>query len=119
MQKDDVKLLYKWVNTHGKCVRQRTVRQETTSYKCGTLPLNMYVSTSIKGTEVTFNHIDEYDDSESENETEETSSSQLSHVLVGNDDHHESPAELSFLTTRNYSQSGRTLRVSSRLLDYI
>jgi hypothetical protein len=36
------------------------------------LPLNMYVSTSIKGTEVTFNHTDEYDDSESENETEET-----------------------------------------------
>jgi hypothetical protein len=36
----------------------------------------MYVSTSIEGTEVTFNHIDEYDDSESENETEETSSSQ-------------------------------------------
>jgi hypothetical protein len=35
----------------------------------------MYVSTSIEGTEVTFNHIDEYDDSESENETEETSSS--------------------------------------------
>jgi hypothetical protein len=83
MQKDDVKLLYEWANTHGKCVRQRTVRQETTSYKCGTLPLNMYVSTSIEGTEVTFNHIDEYDDSESENETEETSSSQLSHVLVG------------------------------------
>ena len=64
------------------------------------------------------NHIDEYDDSESENETEETSSSQLSHVLVGNGDH-ESPAELSFLTTRNSSRSGRTLRVSSRLLDYI
>jgi hypothetical protein len=40
--------------------------------------LNMYASTSIKGTKVTFNHIDEYDDSESENETEETSSSQLS-----------------------------------------
>ena len=118
MQKDDVKLLYEWANTHGKCVRQRTVRQETTSYKCGTLPLNMYVSTSIEGTEVTFNHIDEYDDSQSENETEETSSSQLSHVLVGNDDH-ESPAELSFLTTRNSSRSGRTLRVSSRLLDYI
>jgi hypothetical protein len=36
-----------------------------------------------EGTAVTFNHIDEYDDSESENETEETSSSQLSHVLVG------------------------------------
>jgi hypothetical protein len=42
----------------------------------------------------------------------------LSHVLVGNDDH-ESPTELSCLTTRNSSRSGRTLRVSSRLLDYI
>ena len=27
---------------HGKCVRQRTVRQETTKFKAGTLPLNMY-----------------------------------------------------------------------------
>jgi hypothetical protein len=40
------------------------------------------------------------------------------HSCHGNDDH-ESPAELSFLTTRNSSRSGRTLRVSSRLLDYI
>ena len=31
-----------WANTHGKCVRQRTVQQETTKYKAGTLPLNMY-----------------------------------------------------------------------------
>ena len=31
-----------WANTHSKCVRQRTVRQETTKYKVGTLPLNMY-----------------------------------------------------------------------------
>ena len=29
-------------NTHGKCVRQRTVRQETTKYEAGTLPRNMY-----------------------------------------------------------------------------
>lgn len=114
MQKDDVKLLYEWANTHGKCVRQHTVRLETTSYKCGTIPLNIYVSNSIEGTEVTFNHIDEYDDSESANESEETSSSQLSLVLAGNDDH-ESPVELSFLTTRNSTRSGRTLPVSSRL----
>ena len=40
------------------------------------------------------------------------------HSCHGNDDH-ESPAELSCLTTRNSSRSGRTLRVSSRLLDYI
>ena len=28
--------------TNGKTLRQRTVRQETTKYKSGTLPLNMY-----------------------------------------------------------------------------
>ena len=31
-----------WARDQGKCVRQRTVRQETTNYKAGTLPLNMY-----------------------------------------------------------------------------
>lgn len=117
MHKDDVKLLYEWANTHGKCVRQHTVRLETTSYKCGTIPLNIYVSNSIERTEVTFNHIDEYDDRESENETEETSSSQFSHVLAGSGDH-ESPVELSLLTTRNSTRSGRTLPVSLRLFLY-
>ena len=38
----DQDLMRKLANTHGKCVRQRTVRQETTKYKAGTLPLNMY-----------------------------------------------------------------------------
>ena len=31
-----------WANEFGKCVRQKTVRQETTMFKAGTLPLNMY-----------------------------------------------------------------------------
>jgi len=31
-----------WAVQHAKCVRQRTVRQETTKFKAGTLPLNMY-----------------------------------------------------------------------------
>ena len=35
-------LMRKWARDHGKCVKQRTVRQETTKYKAGTLPLNMY-----------------------------------------------------------------------------
>ena len=30
-----------WARNNGKTVRQRTVRQETTKYRSGTLPLNM------------------------------------------------------------------------------
>ena len=42
MSSADQDLMRNWANTHGKCVRQSTVRQETTKYKAGTLPLNMY-----------------------------------------------------------------------------
>lgn len=42
MSSADQDLMRNWANTHGKCVRQRTVRQETTKYKAGTLPLNIY-----------------------------------------------------------------------------
>ena len=34
-----VGLMRNWANTHGKCVRQRAVRQEASKYKAGTLPL--------------------------------------------------------------------------------
>lgn len=37
-------LMKDWAVQHGKCVRQRTVRQENTKFKSGTLPLNMYRS---------------------------------------------------------------------------
>ena len=36
---EDNELVRKWARDHGKCIRQRTVRQETTKYKAGTLPL--------------------------------------------------------------------------------
>ena len=35
-------LMIEWATTNGKAVRQRSVRQETTMLKAGTLPLNMY-----------------------------------------------------------------------------
>lgn len=35
-----------WANDHGKCVRQRTVRQQSTMFNAGTLPLNMYENNS-------------------------------------------------------------------------
>ncbi|CAC5360806.1 unnamed protein product [Mytilus coruscus] len=47
-----------WVNDFGKCVRQRTVRQETTKFKVGTLPLNMYQQSDVQlGEKVMFNNI--------------------------------------------------------------
>lgn len=50
MSSADQDLMRKWANTHGKCVTQHTVRQETTKYKAGTLPLNMY-QTAVHGGE--------------------------------------------------------------------
>ena len=42
-------LMRNWANTHGKCVTQRTVRQETTKYKAGTLPMNIYQTAVHRG----------------------------------------------------------------------
>ena len=40
-------VMLEWASNNGKAVRQRTVRQETTMFKAGTLPLNMY-ATSVQ-----------------------------------------------------------------------
>ncbi|KAI8503595.1 hypothetical protein Bbelb_185660 [Branchiostoma belcheri] len=42
MRKQDESAMKCWAAEYGKVVRQRTVRQETTMYKAGTLPLNLY-----------------------------------------------------------------------------
>ena len=39
---------------NGKCVRQRTARQQTTMYNAGTLPLNMYETAACSGEKITF-----------------------------------------------------------------
>ena len=36
--------MLEWASNNGTAVRQRTVRQETTMFKAGTLPVNMYVT---------------------------------------------------------------------------
>ena len=43
-----------WARDNGQSVRQRTVRQETTKYKSGTLPLNMHQSEEQIGEKVKF-----------------------------------------------------------------
>ena len=54
MSINDQKLTRQWPKDHGKCVRQRTVRQETTKFKAGTLPLNMYESVKQIGERLLF-----------------------------------------------------------------
>ena len=47
-------LMREWARDNGKSVSQRTVRQETTKYKSGTLPLNLYQSEEQIGEKVKF-----------------------------------------------------------------
>ena len=54
MSSADQDLMRTWANTHCKCVRCRTVRQETTKYKAGTLSLNMYQAAVYQGEQVEF-----------------------------------------------------------------
>ena len=49
MSSADQDLMRNWANTHGKCVGQRTIRQETPKCKAGTLPLNMYQTVVHRG----------------------------------------------------------------------
>ena len=47
-------LMIEWAATNGKAVRQRSVRQETTMFKAGTLPLNMYRSSEYPKDKISF-----------------------------------------------------------------
>ena len=42
MNDEDQERMREWARNNEKSVRQSTVRQETTKYKAGTLPLTMY-----------------------------------------------------------------------------
>lgn len=42
MDRADIVKMREWAREHGQCVRQRTVRQQTTKFSAGTLPLTAY-----------------------------------------------------------------------------
>ena len=46
--------MIEWATTNGKAVRQRSVRQETTMFKAGALPLNMYRTSDYPKDKVSF-----------------------------------------------------------------
>jgi hypothetical protein len=74
LNRDQQKEMADWARKYGSCVRQRSVRQETTMYKSGTLPINMYTTTELKDKErVVFsddeiNSLSEYDPDSSDSE---------------------------------------------------
>ena len=46
--------MIEWATTNGKAVRQRSVREETTMFKAGTLRLNMYRTSDYPKDKVSF-----------------------------------------------------------------
>ena len=68
-------LMRQWAANYGKArVRQRTVRQETTMFKAGTLPLNMYATSVPQNEEVRFPQTRPLEASDVEKEREEVQS---------------------------------------------
>ena len=107
--------MLEWAAKNGKAIRQRTVRQETTNFKAGTLPLNMYATSAQPTEKIVIEHVEEYHHEESEHDEEQESeydTESESELLPTVDSDQE--REMTFLravTTR----SGRTFRIASRL----
>ena len=99
---------------NGKAIRQRTVRQETTKFKAGTLPLNMYATSAQSTEKIIIEHVEDHHeesehDEEQESEYDTESESDLLPTV-----HSDQEDEMTFIravTTR----SGRTVRIASKL----
>ena len=68
-------LMIEWTTTNGQAARQRSVRQETTMFKAGTLPLNMYRTSHYPKDKVSFspNTVEEQPVTSATTETPSTS----------------------------------------------
>ena len=98
-----------WARDNGKSVRQRTVRQETTKYESGTLPLNMYRNEEQIGEKLQF-------DGESQEREEAIEGDKYSDESGNDPDSDLSDDELtrqnlSFLAT---NRSGRNISINKK-----
>jgi len=132
-------LMRDWASSNGKCVRQRTIRQETTKFKAGTLPLNMYNKKvplpprmeSLVDVESTENNDDDdganclsnqSDDLVDEFDSDDDSDESYDQALDSGDEttsqttSEEIPRELEFLLGRTSTRSGRMIKVSTKRL---
>ena len=62
-----------WAANNGKAVRQRTVRQETSKFKAGTLSLNVYATSTQSTEKIIIEHVEEDHHKESEHDEEQES----------------------------------------------
>lgn len=124
--------MLEWAANNGKAVRQRTVRQETTMFKAGTLPLNMYATSGQPKEKITMErslgHVDAASDlgrpverlesskdsdgteQDDEQESEYDTDSESELPLTLEIDQEDEMTFLRAVTTR----SGRTVRVTSK-----
>lgn len=110
----DAQLMREWAHTFGAAVRQRTVRQETTMARAGTLPDFLYEKTIVPGKSVDLTGDvglpDEYDTSSSAEEKETEDQVGEGSVRVATLD-----GEANFLLGR-VSAFGRAVRFNSRFM---
>ena len=66
-------MILEWAASNGKAVRQRTVRQETTKFKAGALPLNMYATSAQSTEKIIIEHVEEDHHQQSEHDEEQES----------------------------------------------
>ncbi|PFX13375.1 hypothetical protein AWC38_SpisGene22544 [Stylophora pistillata] len=56
LNRQEKDLMIEWATNNGRAARQRSVRQETTTFKAGTLPLNMYKASHYPKHKVSISH---------------------------------------------------------------
>ena len=138
MSSADQDLMRNWANTHGKCVRQRTVRQETTKCNAGTLPLNKYQTAVHRGERLEFapverveqpefskeegregaptsrdpgdDQLSEYDDDSSDNDSDDFGVEEYGAIRDMQND------ELGFLFASRRTRSGRIVKTTNKAL---
>ena len=107
--------MLEWAANIGKAIRQRTVRQETTKFKAGTLPLNMYATSTQSTEKIIIEHVEEDYHEESEHDEEQESENDTeseSNLLPTVDSDQED--EMTFLGAVT-NRSGRTVHIASKL----
>ena len=63
--------MLEWAANNGKPIRQRTVRQETTKFKAGTLPLNLYATSAQSMEKIIIEDVEEDHHEESKHDEEQ------------------------------------------------
>ena len=107
--------MLEWAANNGKAIRQQTVRQETTKFKAGTLPLNMYATSAQSTEKIIIEHVkeDHHEESEHDEEQESKYDTEYESELLPTVDSDQED-EMTFIravTTPN----GRTVRIASKL----